>query len=92
MICAGIDAGSRAIKIVLIDAANSEVVAKGLGDQGVEQERLVTELFEQVLENDGVSRNDIGAIVATGYGRNAVSMADTTPVTPRGSIILFRRR
>ncbi|MHC4703148.1 MAG: BadF/BadG/BcrA/BcrD ATPase family protein, partial [Planctomycetota bacterium] len=78
MICAGIDAGSRAIKIVLIDAASSEVVAKGLADQGVEQDKLVSELFEQVLKSDGVSRKDIGAIVATGYGRNAISMADTT--------------
>ncbi len=78
MICAGIDAGSRAIKIVLIDAASSEVVAKGLADQGVEQDKLVSELFDRVLESDGVSRKDIGAIVATGYGRNAISMADTT--------------
>ncbi|MEA3224805.1 MAG: acyl-CoA dehydratase activase [Planctomycetota bacterium] len=78
MICAGIDAGSRAIKIVLIDAESMKVVAKGLTDQGVEQDKLVSELFEQVLKNDDVSREDIGAIVATGYGRNAISIADTT--------------
>ena len=78
MICAGIDAGSRAIKIVLIDAGSRQVVAKGLADQGVEQDKLVSQLFEQVLKNDGVSRKDIAAIVATGYGRNAISMADTT--------------
>ncbi|MHC4167934.1 MAG: acyl-CoA dehydratase activase [Planctomycetota bacterium] len=78
MICAGIDAGSRAIKIVLIDAGSMQVVAKGLADQGVEQDKLVSELFEQVLKNDGISRKDITAIVATGYGRNAISIADTT--------------
>ena len=78
MICAGIDAGSRAIKIVLIDAESMKVVAKGLADQGVEQDRLVSELFGQVLKNDGVSRKDIAAIVATGYGRNAIRIADTT--------------
>jgi predicted CoA-substrate-specific enzyme activase len=78
MICAGIDAGSRAIKIVLIDADNLEIVGKGLTDQGVEQDRLALELFEQVLDDSGMSRKDVAAIVATGYGRNAVSIADTT--------------
>jgi predicted CoA-substrate-specific enzyme activase len=78
MICAGIDAGSRAIKIVLVDAGSMEVVAKGLTDQGVEQDKLVSELFGQVLKKDGISRRDVAAIVATGYGRNAVSIAETT--------------
>jgi predicted CoA-substrate-specific enzyme activase len=78
MICAGIDAGSRAIKVVLLDAENMQTVAKGLADQGIEQDRLVTKLFEQVLKKDGIDRKDIAAIVATGYGRNAVSIADTT--------------
>ena len=78
MICAGIDAGSRAIKIVLFDAGSMQIVAKGLTDQGVEQDRLVSVLFEQILKNDGINREDIAAIVATGYGRNAVSIADTT--------------
>ncbi|MHC4147789.1 MAG: BadF/BadG/BcrA/BcrD ATPase family protein [Planctomycetota bacterium] len=78
MICAGIDAGSRAIKIVLIDAGNMQVVAKGLADQGVEQDKLASELFAQVLKNDGIRREDVAAIVATGYGRNAISLAETT--------------
>lgn len=78
MICAGIDAGSRAIKIVLIDAGNMQIVAKGLTDQGVEQDKLVSELFGKILKADGIRRQDVVAIVATGYGRNAIGMADTT--------------
>jgi predicted CoA-substrate-specific enzyme activase len=78
MICAGIDAGSRAIKIVLMDTRSMQVMAKGLADQGVEQDRLSSELFERVLKNNGISKKDIAAIVATGYGRNAVSIAETT--------------
>jgi len=78
MIYAGIDAGSRAIKIVLIEAPSMQVVAKGLADQGVEQDKLASELFGNVLENDGISRKDVTAIVATGYGRNAITLADTT--------------
>jgi len=103
MICAGIDAGSRTIKVVLIDAdpapiapasraytlrsgktsprrtiGAGQVIAKGLTDQGVEQDKLASELFERVLKDNDINREDVASIVATGYGRNAVSIADTT--------------
>jgi len=78
MICAGIDAGSRAIKTMLIDTENMQVVAKGLTGQGVEQDRLASELFKKVLKQNGINKKDVTAIVATGYGRSAVSIADTT--------------
>jgi len=78
MICAGIDAGSRAIKIILIDTENMQIIAKGLSDQGVEQDKLTLALFERVLKKNGIDKKDVAAIVATGYGRNAVSIADTT--------------
>lgn len=78
MIYAGIDAGSRAIKIVLIDSENMQVIAKGLTDQGVHQDKLTSELFENVLTDNAIDREEVGAIVATGYGRAAVSIADTT--------------
>ena len=78
MICAGIDAGSRAIKTILIDTENMQVIAKGLADQGVEQDRLASELFKRVLKKNGINKKDVAAIVATGYGRSAVSIADTT--------------
>lgn len=78
MICAGIDAGSRAIKAVLFDSGRREMVASGLADQGVEQERLASELFEKLLQQAGVTRSEVSAIVATGYGRNAIRFADTT--------------
>ena len=78
MICAGIDAGSRAIKTILIDTENMQVIAKGLTDQGVEQDRLTSGLFKRVLKKNGIDKKDVAAIVATGYGRNAVSIADTT--------------
>ena len=45
MICSGIDAGSRAIKAVLFDTERSQILGSGLADQGVEQERLASELF-----------------------------------------------
>jgi predicted CoA-substrate-specific enzyme activase len=54
------------------------VLATGLADQGVEQSRLAEALFEQTLREAGLARADVRAVVATGYGRNRVSFADTT--------------
>lgn len=78
MICAGIDAGSRAIKIVLMDADTKQVIAKGVTDQGVEQDKLASELFERLLKDNEIDKKDVRKIVATGYGRNIVSVADAT--------------
>ncbi len=78
MICAGIDAGSRSTKIVLFDFEQSKILAQGLADQGVEQERLAGELLESTCRQAGLARSAIGPIVATGYGRNAVRFAAST--------------
>jgi len=78
MICAGIDAGSRATKVVLFDSEPARILGSGLADQGVEQQRLAAELLERTCLDAKVDRAAIKAIVATGYGRNAVRFADTT--------------
>jgi len=78
MIFAGIDAGSRAIKAVLFDPAASRVLASGLADQGVEQERLAGGLFERLLREAGLDRSQISGVVATGYGRHGIRFAGTT--------------
>lgn len=78
MICAGIDAGSRAIKVVLFDTDRRCILATGLADQGVEQDRLATRVFEDTVRRAGAEASQVRAVVATGYGRNAVSLAKTT--------------
>ena len=78
MICAGIDAGSRSIKAVLFDSDRKQILAAGLADQGVEQERLAAELFEKLLRSARLDRSQISGIAATGYGRNTIRFADTT--------------
>jgi len=78
MVCAGIDAGSRSTKVVLFDPEQGQVLGRGLADQGVEQERLAAELLERTCREAGVDRAGISAMVATGYGRNAVRFAHTT--------------
>jgi len=77
MIFAGIDAGSRAIKIIVIND-NFEIIASGIVDQGVEQNILTLNLFKTLLKENHLSRSKISIIVATGYGRNMVDFADTT--------------
>ncbi len=75
---AGIDAGSRTIKVVLIDGNGSGITAKAQADQGIEQDRLACGLFDKTLAESRIGRSDVRRIVATGYGRNAIHIADTT--------------
>ena len=78
MICAGIDAGSRTVKVVLFDERTGKIVATGVSDQGLKQGALATQLLNQVLKKAGIARRRIERIIATGYGRDAVTCADTT--------------
>jgi (R)-2-hydroxyacyl-CoA dehydratese activating ATPase len=78
MICSGIDAGSRATKVVLFDSASARILSSAIVDQGVEQERLAWELLKQTCAEAKLKRGNVQAIVATGYGRNAIRFADTT--------------
>jgi (R)-2-hydroxyacyl-CoA dehydratese activating ATPase len=77
MIFAGIDAGSRTTKIVLVDDRR-RVVASGITDQGIRQKLIAERLMRSVLRKTGCRRADIARIVATGYGRDALNFADET--------------
>ena len=77
-IYAGIDAGSRATKVVLFNAATRRIIGQSIGDQGIEQDKLATDLLESTCRQWGVARDGLAGVVATGYGRNAVRLADTT--------------
>jgi predicted CoA-substrate-specific enzyme activase len=78
MICAGVDAGSRTLKVVLLDELNGQVVGSGVVDQGVEQDLLAHHLLETVLRDHGLQRGDVHTVVATGYGRKLIRDADAT--------------
>jgi (R)-2-hydroxyacyl-CoA dehydratese activating ATPase len=86
MICAGIDAGSRTLKVVLLEAEGQAIVATGVVDQGVDQDALAVALLEKLLAQSGLCRGDVGAVVATGYGRKLIGFADAavTEVTCQG--------
>jgi len=78
MICAGVDAGSRTIKVVLLDASSRRVVGSGVVDQGVEQDLLAHQLLETVLTQHQLQRGDVRTVVATGYGRKLIRDAHAT--------------
>jgi len=78
MICGGIDGGSRAIKVILMDCASCKVLASGVRDQGVHHERLAKELLADVMKKAGLARRRVARTVATGYTRNAITFADMT--------------
>lgn len=78
MICAGIDAGSRAIKVALVDGARRSLIASSVAEQGVRQDALALQVLDEALAGAGLARRDLRRTVATGYGRNLIPIADTT--------------
>ena len=78
MICAGIDAGSRTVKVVVADMGTGDVLASGVADQGVRQAEVASNLYETSLADAGLTPRDVSRLVATGYGRDAVEEADIT--------------
>lgn len=76
MVTAGIDAGSRAIKIVVLD--DDRAIASGVASQGVESDHLANELYERLLREAGLTREHVKWTVATGCARNSISFADST--------------
>lgn len=77
MIFAGIDSGSRAIKVILIDEER-RILGSGIMDQGVRQAALASQLLKQTVKQIGAIQEEIASILATGYGRDALEFADET--------------
>ena len=76
MICVGVDAGSRTTKVVLLQADSLEVVAMGVVDQGIDQDAVAGALFERLLHDHGIAREQVGPVVGTGYGRKLIHFAE----------------
>jgi len=85
MIYAGVDAGSRALKIALVDGDAARGTQAGslphgtalaLADQGPRPEEIARSLFERLLSDNDLLRSDVSRIIATGYARHAISFAD----------------
>ena len=73
---AGIDLGSRALKVVLYDATTRRVLSRSVRDQGIAQAELALQTLDEALATLQASRSDLRGTVATGYGRAQMDFAD----------------
>jgi predicted CoA-substrate-specific enzyme activase len=69
----GIDIGSLATKIVLID--EGKVIDSRTERSTYDFKRIGLNLFNDVLERNSLNRNEV-FIMSTGYGRNTIDFAD----------------
>jgi len=67
MITAGVDVGAEAVKVVIL--TDGKVAAYSILRAGLERKQTCEEALEEALKKAGLSRSDIGRIVATGVGR-----------------------
>jgi predicted CoA-substrate-specific enzyme activase len=74
MITAGIDAGAKRAKVVILKDA--EIIGKSIATTGLEEKKGIQEAFETALNEAGVSKDDLDKIISTGMGTDLVEMAD----------------
>jgi benzoyl-CoA reductase subunit D len=91
MIAAGIDMGAKTIKVVVL--RDGAVAARAIKLAGFDTARSAAEVLADALKQAGVDRSDVGAIVATGAGREDVpdkdrSMSEVGSAA-RGAVHLF---
>jgi predicted CoA-substrate-specific enzyme activase len=74
MFFAGVDAGSRTTKAVVLNP-DRELKCQAITDTGVNAEQAADRALRTCLERGGLDRAAVIRIVATGYGRRKVSSA-----------------
>jgi (R)-2-hydroxyacyl-CoA dehydratese activating ATPase len=72
---AGVDIGSTAIKIAVINS-NAQIVAHTITPTGSLFHQNAMLAFQELLEKHGLQRNEINYVVSTGYGRKLYRDAD----------------
>jgi len=91
MIVAGIDIGSIASKIVILD--DKKILHQSVINENEDKINLPDIVFDRELDNIGLSRSDIKYIIATGINRESLSFADrkksTSLCLAKGAYYLF---
>ena len=73
MIRAGIDIGSKSVKIVIME--DSKVLAKNSYLSGMKIEKFVKEAFEKLLRYNNMSKDDIKEVIATGVDVDLITFS-----------------
>lgn len=76
MITAGCDIGSLTAKAVIMD--DDKIISQEVIRVKARPEESANAVFQLAVENAGISLSDIKSTVGTGYGKDAISFADTT--------------
>ncbi len=78
----GVDIGSLSCDAVLIDR-NGDVLSSAVEPTGADNLKAIDKAVRRVLEQSGVTRQNIKATVSTGYGRKRVAgrLCDVTEIT-----------
>jgi predicted CoA-substrate-specific enzyme activase len=74
MYAVGIDIGSTSGEALILD--DDRILAWSIVDTGFNSRRAAELALDEALDRTGLSRERIGPVVATGYGRIAVEFAD----------------
>jgi predicted CoA-substrate-specific enzyme activase len=72
---AGIDGGSRAIKVVVLGRQDRRILSTVVRDGGVAVEAIAESCLVEACTLAGIERGSIARLVATGYARAAISAA-----------------
>ncbi len=81
MVTAGIDVGVKTVKAVIVK--DNEIVASGIASSdGFERAKAAEQLYNQVLQQAGISASDVDYVIATGSGKMDVSFANNNVVEP----------
>ncbi|MDE3155581.1 MAG: 2-hydroxyglutaryl-CoA dehydratase [Acidobacteriota bacterium] len=89
---AGIDVGSTYTKAVIL-GGDRRIAGRALEPTGFKLAEVAERVFATALEAAGLTRADVGYIIATGFGRHQAALSDTqvTDLTAsaRGTTFLF---
>jgi predicted CoA-substrate-specific enzyme activase len=61
-----------------VESEGLTALAEGVMDQGVEQDALARQLLDDLLQETQISREEVRRVIATGYGRKLIQVADET--------------
>jgi predicted CoA-substrate-specific enzyme activase len=78
MLSAGIDIGSINTKVVVFDRESGGIEAHLVRPTGHKPRETGPAAFRQCLEDAGITRADLGQVVATGYARHTFDLADAS--------------
>ena len=74
MIVAGIDVGGKNLHIIL--KKEGQILEKASGPAGIKKAETVEQLYDEILIKAGITRNDVGRVMATGSSAKRVAFAD----------------